>query len=64
MHFTFIEAEISAMLKQQVVRILLCYESRSLLKTVSRFGENSETDSHNTIVVRLSALLFSYDTEL
>lgn len=64
MHFTFIEAEILAMLKQQAVRILLCYESRSLSKTPSRFGENSDTDSHNTIVVRLSALLFNYNTEL
>lgn len=64
MHFTFIEAEISATLKQQVGRIVLRYESRPLLKTLSRFEENSDTDSHNAIVVRLSALLFSYNTEL
>lgn len=39
MNFTFIEAEISAMLNQQAVRILLYYESKSLLKTAQIWGK-------------------------
>lgn len=64
MHFTFIEAEIPALLKQQLVSTLLCDEPTSFFKTLSGFGENTDKNSHNTIVVRLSALLFSSDTEL
>lgn len=49
--------------KNTAVRILICCESGPLLEILTRFGGKSDTDSHNTIAARFSALLYRYGTE-